>query len=98
MIMGAFPVQSDTVSTAEWIVDGQNGFLVPPEDSDAVAAAIRKALTDNDLVNRAAEINNRVARTRVDVSVITPRVLEMYEKVARSRRPNFHEQRGLCAS
>jgi hypothetical protein len=98
MIMGAFPIQSDTVSTAEWIVNGQNGFLVPPENSDAAAAAIRKALADNALVNRAAEMNSHIARTRVDVGVIKPRVLEMYEKVARSRRPNSHKQRGLCAS
>jgi Glycosyl transferase 4-like/Glycosyl transferases group 1 len=99
MIMGAFPIQSDTASTTEWIEDGQNGFLVPPENSDAVATAICNALADDALVNRAAEMNDHIARTRVDMSVIKPRVLEMYEKVVvRSRRPNSHEQRGLCAS
>jgi glycosyltransferase involved in cell wall biosynthesis len=98
MIMGAFPVQSDTISTAEWIVNGKNGFLVPPENPDSVATAIRKAVSDNELVNRAAEINNDLVMTRVDTRVIKPRVLEMYKKVASSRRPNSHEQRGLCAS
>jgi len=81
MVMGAFPVQSDTISTAEWITHGKNGLLVPPEDPEAIATAVRHALADDDLVDRAAEINARLTAERIDRSVIQPQVIAMYEKV-----------------
>ena len=82
MVMGAFPIQSDTVSTSEWITHGENGFLVPPEDAVALAAAIRRALSDDELVDKAAEYNTHIAAERLDCSVIKPKVIAMYKKVA----------------
>lgn len=87
MIMGALPIQSDTVSTREWIKHGENGLLVPAEDPEAVAAAIRLAISDNHLVDHAAEENLQLTRERIDISIVKPRVIELYEKVA-SRRYN----------
>jgi glycosyltransferase involved in cell wall biosynthesis len=81
MVMGAFPIQSDTVSTAEWITHGENGLLVPPENPEALAVAIRQGLSDDKLVDRAAEINIKVSTERLDRSVIQPRVIAMYEKI-----------------
>jgi glycosyltransferase involved in cell wall biosynthesis len=97
MIMGAFPVQSDTGSTAEWIVDGENGFLVPPEYTDAASKAIRKAIGDGGLVDRAAGVNHELTRTKVDVSVIKPRVVQMYKQVASSKGTISCGQGGVCA-
>ena len=34
---------------------GKAGFIVPPEDPRAIAEALRRALTDNPAVNRAAD-------------------------------------------
>jgi glycosyltransferase involved in cell wall biosynthesis len=82
MVLGAFPVQSDTVSTAEWIDDGKNGLLVNPENPGLMANAIRRALTDDELVNEAAEINTDLTRKRLDLAVIQPRVIELYRRVA----------------
>lgn len=81
MIMGAFPVQSDTVSTGEWIDDGHNGRLVPPEDPPRVADAIRRAVTDDLLVNQAADFNDRMMRSKVEMSIVRPRVIEAYRHV-----------------
>jgi len=86
MVMGAFPVQSDTVSTGEWIVNGRNGLLVPPEDPAAIADAIRRAVTDDLLVNQAADFNDRMTRSRVDMSIVKPRVIEAYRQVATWQR------------
>ena len=86
MVMGAFPIQSDTVSTAEWITHGDNGLLVPAEDPVAIAAAIRRALSDYALVDRAAEINARITSERIDRTVIQPQVIAVYEKVAAQAR------------
>jgi Glycosyl transferase 4-like/Glycosyl transferases group 1 len=82
MIMGAFPIQSDTISTGEWIESGKNGFLVPPEDPNAVAAAIRRALSDSALVEGSAEINTRIADERLDREHIRREVVSLYERVA----------------
>lgn len=81
MIMGAFPVQSDTGSTAEWIEDGHNGLLVRFDDIDGISKAIRRALIDDEMVDRAAELNLKLMREKVDISVVRPRVLDMYRQV-----------------
>jgi glycosyltransferase involved in cell wall biosynthesis len=82
MAMGSFPIQSNTSCADEWIRDGETGLLVHPEDPEAIAAAIRRAVTDDALVDRAADINARVAAERLDQSVIQPQVIAMYERVA----------------
>lgn len=82
MVMGAFPIQSATAATDEWISDGETGFVVPPEDPIAIAAAIKRAVTDNELVERAAEMNERITSDRIDVEKVRPRVIELYERVA----------------
>ena len=81
MVMGTFPIQSDTISTAEWIAHGENGLLVPAENPKVIAAAIRRALSDDTLVDRAAEINERMTAERIDRSVLQPQVIAMYEKI-----------------
>jgi Glycosyl transferases group 1/Glycosyl transferase 4-like len=86
MIMGAFPVQSDTVSTAEWIKAGENGFLVPPENAESIAVAIRRALADDSLVDHAAVINREITAKLVDQDVLRPRIAQMYREVGNGRK------------
>ena len=81
IMMGAFPIQSCTACVDEWIDDGIGGSIVPPEDPDAVAAAIRQAVEDDALVDRAAEINERVVRERLPLQVVLSQMLRMYEHV-----------------
>jgi glycosyltransferase involved in cell wall biosynthesis len=48
----------------ETVVDGETGLLVPPRDSAALAAAIRRLLDDRDLARRlAGEARRRVRET-----------------------------------
>lgn len=81
MVMGALPIQSDTVSTGEWIDDGVNGFLVPGEDSAAIEQSLRRALQDTPLVDDAARRNLAIARERIDECVVFPRVEAAYRQV-----------------
>jgi glycosyltransferase involved in cell wall biosynthesis len=81
MVMGAFPIQSWTPGTDEWITDGENGLLVPSEDPEVIEKAIRVALTDDELINKAAEINLCLATERLDQSKIRPEALKMYETI-----------------
>jgi glycosyltransferase involved in cell wall biosynthesis len=82
MVMGAFPIQSCTACVDEWLVDGKTGVVVPPEDPEAVAAAIRRAVSDDALVDYAAGQNAQVAAERLDYAVIQAQVNAMYERVA----------------
>ena len=85
MIMGAFPIQADTVSTAEWIRDGDNGFLVPPEEPESIARAIQRALIDDDLIERAAVRNKLIADQRLDQAVLRPRIIDMYQRASKCK-------------
>jgi glycosyltransferase involved in cell wall biosynthesis len=86
IIMGAFPIQSDTISTGEWIDSGRNGLLVPPENPEAVAQAISRALTDSSLVECAADINVRVADELLDRERICREVVLLYRRSALRER------------
>ena len=82
MAMGAFPIESNTSCADEWIEDNKTGFIVPPEDYEPVIEALRRAVTDDLLVDTAAEINAQAVQERADVSVIKPQVLSMYQHIA----------------
>lgn len=86
MVMGVFPIQSNTACADEWIENGKSGFIVPPEEPNAIADAIRRALTDDNLVNRAAEINAQTAAERLDYSSIQAQVIKMYRDIYASRK------------
>jgi hypothetical protein len=93
MIMGSFPVQSFTSCADEWLNDGSNGLLVPPEDAAAAAKAIRRAITDNALVDQAARINLEIAHERLEYEAIQQKVIGLYESVlaqsrARTNKPH----------
>lgn len=95
LVMGAFPIQSWTACADEWIEDGKSGLLVPPEDVASVAAALRRALTDDDLVNTAAVINWRTAKERLDHHLLKQKAVDLYAKVVRdSRRDNAPQNTG----
>jgi glycosyltransferase involved in cell wall biosynthesis len=82
MVMGSFPIQSCTACANEWIKDGITGLIVPPEDPETIAASIRRAVSDDALVDRAAELNTLTAHERLDYRSIQQQVIAMYEKVA----------------
>ncbi len=47
---------------------------------------LRRALADDTLVNRAAEINLQTARERLDASMIKPQVVKWYKDICQSRK------------
>ncbi len=81
LTMGSFPIQSNTSAADEWIEDGKTGLLVPPEDPHAIAAAIRHALTDDKMLDDAAEPNWQTALDKLEGKDISRQVTETYENI-----------------
>ncbi len=82
MVMGAFPIQSNTAATSEWIEENVNGISVPYDDVEIISSTLRHVLTDDKMVDQAAEYNYRLMMKRIDVSVIKPAVIDMYKAVS----------------
>ena len=93
MTMGSFPIQSDTSCANEWAEHGRTAFFVSPEDPEVVEAAIRRALTDDALVDSAATANWLTAQERLDANLIRPAVIEMYRRVVAGGLPVRQELR-----
>jgi len=85
MLMGSFPVQSDTSCACEWATHGETTLLVPPEDPDRIEVALRRALTDDALVDSAAAQNWQTAKARLDQGVVKPQAIEIYRRIATER-------------
>jgi glycosyltransferase involved in cell wall biosynthesis len=83
LAMGSFPIQSDTACLDEWITPGVSGLAVPAEDPALVAEALTRALTDDALVDRGAELNLVTAAERLDDRQLRPRIIAVYEAAAR---------------
>jgi glycosyltransferase involved in cell wall biosynthesis len=81
LAMGSFPIQSDTSCANEWVECGKSGFLVPPEDPVEIAKQIRIALTDDKLVDQAAEINWKTVEERLDDKIVSEKARQMYREI-----------------
>jgi hypothetical protein len=80
-LMGSFPVQTNTGCVSEWLRDGETTLLVPPDDPDAIAAAIRRAVSDDELVDRAAETNFTYIAENLNLERVSAQVVAMYETI-----------------
>ena len=92
MAMGAFPIQSWTSMANEWIIDGVNGILVHPEDPEQVSAAIKKALSDDKLVDNAAMINLEIIRNNFEYKKIKNKAIEVYTKAFENSKTTKHKK------
>jgi glycosyltransferase involved in cell wall biosynthesis len=78
MAMGAFPIQTDTSCCAEWFIPDQTGFTVPVDDFEVICDRVRRALTDDALVDAAAARNFDIIRSRLAIDVMSPKMREFY--------------------
>ncbi len=98
MAMGAFPIQTNTSCCEEWFEDGVSGFAVPPDDVDLISERVVRALEDDALVDRAAEINLATIRSRLSEEVIKPRVIDFYHQAFTHLQRQTADAPGINAS
>ena len=85
MAAGVPVVASDIAGYREVVRDGVDGLLVPPGDPNALAAAIRRVLSEPQL----AATLRAAGRSRADVfswGAVTPRLEAIYDRVLGSNR------------
>lgn len=66
MAMGAIPIQTNTSCAEEWMTDGKTGFLITPQDSNALKAAVKSILSGEFDVESARRKNYEVVDDRYD--------------------------------
>lgn len=82
MATGAFPIQADTSCGCEWIVPDETGILVNVHDIAALAAALRRAATDDRLVDAAALHNRSTVEARWNRAINGVAALNHYRSMA----------------
>jgi glycosyltransferase involved in cell wall biosynthesis len=76
MSVGRPIVTSDAPGCRETVVDGQNGFLVPPRQAAPLAEAMERFLEDPGLVAKMAAESRRIAEEKYDVRKVNRVILE----------------------
>ncbi len=85
MAAGRPVVATSVGGVPEFVLDGETGVLVPPEDSSALAAAIR-TLHDDPIRSAALGVAGRIRAGRFDWSEIGREYRELYVAVLDDRR------------
>ncbi len=81
MATGAFPIQTSTSCCDEWIDDGEEGFVIPPNDVGFIANRLAKALVDDELVDSAAERNWQTVCARLDSKLLKRKAVGFYNEI-----------------
>jgi glycosyltransferase involved in cell wall biosynthesis len=82
MAAGCFPIVSDVPSAREWVDDGVNGFVVPQGRPETLAAVMARALDEDGLRARAAEMNRAIVEARGLNETQMPRLEALYTRLA----------------
>jgi glycosyltransferase involved in cell wall biosynthesis len=81
MAAGKPVVATSVGGTDEAVVDGETGFLVPPRDSDALAAAIRRVIQDDVLAQRLGANGRARVAAHFRVEAMVQQVAGVYDEV-----------------
>jgi len=81
MATGAFPIQTNTSCCNEWIEDGKEGFVIPPDDVEFIADRLSRALLDDALVDSAAERNWKTVCARLDSNLLQRKAVAFYDEI-----------------
>ncbi len=74
-------IATATGAIPEQLCDGETGFLTPPGDAPAMAAAIRRLLEDPDLRNKMGKAGIEDVRSRFSLELQVSRFLHWYEDI-----------------
>lgn len=76
MSMGRPVITTDAPGCRETVVDGDNGFLVPVRDANALAAAMLKFIEQPELIERMGRRSREIAEQKYDVHKVNDVMLK----------------------
>jgi len=86
MACGIPVVTTDVGASREVVEDGVTGFVVPPEDVDALATALGRLIADQGLCRRMGEVARERAVVRFDLERCADRRVHAFELALAHRR------------
>jgi glycosyltransferase involved in cell wall biosynthesis len=75
MAMARPIITTDTPGCRDTVIDGENGFLVPVRNAEALAAAMERFILQPDLIDKMGQASRRIAEERFDVHKINQVIL-----------------------
>jgi glycosyltransferase involved in cell wall biosynthesis len=88
MACGLPAVAVDAHGPATIVEDGETGWLVPPDDEDALCEALVELVTDDDERRRRGEAGYGAAREHYAWPALIERLATVYDEVREGRRPD----------
>ena len=85
MRVGTAVVVTDVMGSRESVESGRSGFVVPPEDPDALADAIVTLLDDPELRHRVGEAARDRIAARFDIEQASAALAQLYHSVVEER-------------
>lgn len=79
MAMARPVITTDSVGCRETVVDGRNGYLIPPRNPEALAAAMRKFIASPDLITAMGAESRKLAEERFDVRKVNAVMMDVME-------------------
>ena len=86
MSLGKPTVATDYGGNSAVIINGENGLLVPTNDSVAMANAISTLLEDDALYAKLSAGATKVFNMRYRAEIMTRQIEDVYTKLAKERR------------
>lgn len=83
MMRGTAVVASQTGGSADIVLAGETGFLVPPDDVNALAMALLRPLQEQELAEALGRAGRTRALTHFSQDVCTERFLRLYQSMMR---------------
>lgn len=75
MAMGRAVITTDAPGCRETVIEGVNGYLVPPRDAVALAAAMEKFIAEPGLAARMGAESRRIAEEKYDVRLVNAEIM-----------------------
>jgi glycosyltransferase involved in cell wall biosynthesis len=79
MAMGAIPIQTSTSCADEWVLDGETGFLVEPNDAESIKAAVISVVNSSFDSDSARLKSYQVIESRYDPMKLSALASTYYE-------------------
>ena len=73
--MGRPVITTNAPGCRETVIEGTNGYLVPPRDVEALAAAMVRFIDEPHLIHRMGAESRRIAEERFDVRFLNATLL-----------------------